>query len=314
MRLRQAAWETDRHEWLQRVGNDDEARAQRAFHFRALRGQARIRGRVMHEFDFSVALVPGREGWFAGKTSPAYGNMVGPFGGITNAVMLNSVMTHPGRMGDPIALTTNFASPIADGDFEVGAVPVRTNRSTQHWSMELVQDGTAAATGTAVFAQRRETWSSSEAAAPLELPTPHSLPQVSTAGLPAWVSRYDMRYVQGGLPEAFDGREHDDSYSVCWLRDSPARPLDFLSLAALCDGFFPRILIRRRQMMPVGTISLTTYFHADADLLAAQGDRHVIGVARASNFRHGYFEQNAEIWSDAGYLLATSHQMVYFRE
>jgi len=268
----------------------------------------------MHEFDFAVALVPAEGRWFKGKTSPAYGNMVGPFGGITNAVMLNGAMSHPDRVGDPISLTVNFASPIAEGDFALEGTPVRTNKSTQHWAIKLVQEGAVAASATAVFAQRRETWSSAEVAAPLELPPPGTLAPVRASELPAWVSRYDMRCVQGGLPEAFDGKEHDDSYSVCWLRDNPARPLDFLSLAALCDGFFPRILIRRRQMVPVGTISMTTFFHADAELLTAQGDRYVIGVARASNFRHGYFEQNAEIWSDTGYLLATSHQMVYFRE
>ena len=49
-------------------------------------------------------------------------------------------------------------------------------------------------------------------------------------------------------------------------------------------------------------------------LLAAQGDRHVLACARALAFRNGYFDQSAEIWSDHGQLLASTHQMVYFRE
>jgi len=127
------------------------------------------------------------------------------------------------------------------------------------------------------------------------------------------VQRYDMRFFGGGMPEAFDGQEQPHSQSSVWLRDEPPRPLDFASLAALCDSFFPRIFIRRRLPAPIGTVSLTTYFHADAELLAAQGERWVLGTARALNFHNGYFDQSAEVWSDAGRLLASTHQMVYYK-
>ena len=72
--------------------------------------------------------------------------------------------------------------------------------------------------------------------------------------------------------------------------------------------------MRRPVRVPAGTVSLTTYFHADTAMLAEQGDRPVLGVARASHFGLGYHDQSAEIWSDAGRLLATSHQVVYFKE
>ena len=61
-------------------------------------------------------------------------------------------------------------------------------------------------------------------------------------------------------------------------------------------------------------MTLTTYFHADSVLLAQQGDRHVLAMARALNFRNGYFDQTAEVWSDDGQMLASTHQMVYFKE
>jgi len=40
----------------------------------------------------------------------------------------------------------------------------------------------------------------------------------------------------------------------------------------------------------------------------------VLGTARALCFRNGYFDQSAEVWGDDGRLLASSHQMVYYRE
>lgn len=268
---------------------------------------------MSHHFDASIALTPSTEHRFHGTTHPAYANMVGPFGGTTCAVLLNAALQHPERLGDPIALTVNYAGPIADGAFEIEARPLRTNRSTQHWNVVLTQDGVAAATASAVFAQRRDTWSAHEAQMPADMPPARELTGARTEGLPAWVRCYDMRFQAGGMPDRFDGVEQPHSQSRLWVRDEPPRALDFASLAAICDVFFPRVFVRRRQFVPIGTVSITTYFHADAALLAAQADRHVLGCARALNFRNGYFDQTAEVWSDGGDLLASTHQIVYFK-
>jgi len=60
-------------------------------------------------------------------------------------------------------------------------------------------------------------------------------------------------------------------------------------------------------------VSLTAYFQADSTRLAAQGTRHVLGLARALAYGNGYDDQTAEIWSDDGHLLASTHQIVYDR-
>ncbi len=72
--------------------------------------------------------------------------------------------------------------------------------------------------------------------------------------------------------------------------------------------------MRRPKWVAIGTVALTTYFYADAEQLAAQGSAPVLGLARALNFRKGFFDQTAELWSEAGELLATTHQVVYFKE
>jgi acyl-CoA thioesterase len=267
----------------------------------------------MHPFDTATLLEHLNDGVFRGRTSPAYANMVGPFGGVIAACLLQAPMQHPLRLGAPIALTANFAAALADGEFAVVARPLRTNRSTQHWAIEMSQADEVVASATAVFAERRETWSAPEAAPPADLPAPDVLPRAPLVGRPAWTRHYDMRFARGGLPEVFDGQAQPDSVSHVWVRDEPPRALDFVALAALCDSFFPRIFVRRRQAAPIGTVSLTTYFHADAAMLREQGARHVLGVARALNFRNGYFDQSAEIWGDDGQLLASSHQLVYYR-
>ena len=76
--------------------------------------------------------------------------------------MLRAVLLHPAGLGEPIALTVNFAAAVSDGAFSITATPVRTNRSTQHWNVVLTQAGDSgadavAATASAVTALRRPT-------------------------------------------------------------------------------------------------------------------------------------------------------------
>jgi acyl-CoA thioesterase len=265
-----------------------------------------------HVFDQAVSLRPVSTGVFSGQTSPAYQNMVGPFGGVTGATLLNAVLSHDELLGEPVSLTVHFAAPIAEGEFEARARPIRTNRSSQHWFAELVQGEEVVAFATAVTARGRDTWSTTDASFP-EVPPAEEIEQTPMRqGAPVWTRCYDMRFLEGAL--GGQPSENHPSESLLWMRDEPPRPLDYLSLAALCDVFFPRIYIRRPKLVPIGTVALTTYFHADAEQLRQLGTAHVLGHARGLHFGKGFFDQSAEVWSADGRLLATSHQVVYFKE
>lgn len=268
---------------------------------------------VQHLFDEAIFLKKLDAHLFQGAAHPAYENMVGPFGGVTAAVLLQSVLQHPECIGDPIALTVNYASPVAPGVFEIESRPVKTNRSTQHWMISLIQEGGVVASATAVIAKRRDTWSKHEATPPKDLPTPESMERMSTEGRMVWLQRYDVKVIDGDVA-LLDEVEQEHSKSSIWMRDYPPRPLDFLSLTGLCDVFFPRIYIRRRKRVPIGTVSMTIYYHADRESLLTQGDQYVLGTARANRFRNGFFDQSAEVWSRQGELLATTHQIVYYKE
>lgn len=265
-----------------------------------------------HVFDAALDLKSLGDGRTEGRTHPAYANMVGPFGGTTAATLLRAVEQHPDVLGTPLSLTVNFAGPIADGPFQIEARAVRTNRSTQHWSLELTQNGEVATTATAVFGVRRPTWSATEAVAPTAPPADDVEPTLFPDFI-AWGSNYEMRFVEGGLPSVAGADEHPDSTSTLWVRDTPSRPLDFASLTALGDVFYPRVFLRRGHALPAGTVSLTVHYHADADTVAAQSDDAVLATARAQRFGHGYFDQSAQLWGRDDTLLATSHQLVYFK-
>ncbi|MGN1285279.1 MAG: acyl-CoA thioesterase, partial [Bradyrhizobium sp.] len=115
--------------------------------------------RTPHLFDEATAVTAGDSRW-QGRTSPDYWAFVGPFGGCTAATILRALMQHPQRAGDPLALTVNYCAPVAEGVFDLDVRLVKANRSSQHWSVEMTQGGGEVATlATAVFAERRPSWS-----------------------------------------------------------------------------------------------------------------------------------------------------------
>ncbi len=198
----------------------------------------------------------------------------------------------------------------AEGSFDLVATPVRTGGSTQHWTIALEQDGAVAANATALFAARPDTFAASNRTFP-DVPDADALS--SFAGFPVgWTERYDLRFAEGA-PDA-NGSEPGPSRSLLWIAQRPPRPLDFPALATICDIFFGRIIHVRRTMVPFGTVSMTAYFHATAADLAAIGDTFVLGDADARIFDRGFHDQSAELWSADGRLLATSHQLVYYRD
>jgi acyl-CoA thioesterase len=265
---------------------------------------------ALHPFDQAMQLEAAgsdQPDTWHGATSPAYWNMVGPFGGTTAATALQAVLKHPLLLGE------------AAGGFSVMARPVRTNRSTQHWTVELTQagasgDAAVVMTATAVTAVRRSTWSANDSAMPVA-GFDDAAPRM-TFSTSEWSQRYDMRVARGFIPQVWDGLEGEGeaaSLSQVWIRDDPPRPLDFAALAAMADAFYPRVWLRRAHRVPAGTVSITTYFHAGSQQLAAVGQGYVFGQARAQAFHNGFFDQTAQVWDEAGHLLATSHQMVYYK-
>jgi acyl-CoA thioesterase len=263
-----------------------------------------------HPFDQALALTRGDGDAFSGRTSEPYWNAISPFGGTTVATLLQAMLSHPQRLGDPLAMTVNFAGPIRKGDFTVRVSAVRTGRSTQHWQMEIRQAGesTPAITGTAVFATRRETWSDTESKLP-EVTGPDGVVRNPPPPTVPFLQRYDLRYVDC---DPLAGGE--SSATQCWISDVPPRELDFPAIAAYCDVFVPRLFVRKGAPTPIATVTLSINFHVDGATLARHKGSHAFGKAKANAFNGGYYDQEAQLWSRDGTLLATTHQLVWFRD
>lgn len=267
----------------------------------------------MHVFDAALALLPQGPNRWTALVGTSYQNMVGPFGGLLAALMVKPVLGDDRRVGEPVAQTINFCAPIGEGEVQIEATPARTGRSTQHWNVSVSQNGDVALTGSVMTATRRETWSVDDMPAP-KAPLPSQIePRPMVPGAPGWIGRYDWRFFEGLMPAVWDGAHRGDSTSAMWVRDEPPRPLDFCSLAAMCDVFYPRIWARRAERVPIGTVSMTSYFHASGAELASLGGDYLLGQCVGGVFRNGYFDQSATLWSAQGRVLATTHQLVYYK-
>ena len=129
-----------------------------------------------------------------------------------------------------------------------------------------------------------------------------------------WATQYDFRFVEGeprlgSSPLAIPG----SAFSKLWIGDRIPRKIDALSLVAMSDAFFGRVFHARGQIGPFGTVSLTTYFHTDIESLAAEDITRVLAVADANIFHRSYGDQQGELWSPNGSLLATTTQIAYFK-
>jgi acyl-CoA thioesterase len=265
-----------------------------------------------HPFDLATELRATGEGEWLATTSDAYWNMVGPFGGWIAALIFKAAYGDDRRQGEPLSLTVNFCAAVRKGELRIAARSARTNRSTQHWTIEMTQDDECVATGTAMFGVRPETFAHN----PLTMPRSKPFDELDRFPAPGsgWIERYDLRFAEGNVGWTGGGDEPGDPRSLLWIDSDPPRPLDFVGLTAMCDIFFGRIIHVRQRMVPFGTVTMTAYFHATEADLTAQGDSPLLGEANARTFDRGFHDQSAELWGKNGRLLATSHQLVYYRD
>jgi acyl-CoA thioesterase len=270
----------------------------------------------MHPLDIATSLVRRDENRFAGETSDAYWNFAGPFGGYVAALLMQAVMTDPRRLGPPVAQTVNYCGAMSKGAFEIAVSLDRGGKATQHWSVRLTQGDLVMATATIVCANRRETFAHT-AVAPPAVPPPEAVAVAPAPSRLPWLASYEFRFIEGGpafgAPPLAAG-ELGAPQTKLWLSDKPARPLDFVSLAALSDCFILRLVQMRRTMVPMSTVSMTTYFHATDAEVAAQGSAPLLGIADAKRFNANFHDQSMELWGTGGKLLASGVQTVWYKE
>jgi acyl-CoA thioesterase len=206
-------------------------------------------------------------------------------------------LNDPGRR--PRSLTVHFASPPADGPCEIVVHPERIGRSLATLTARLEQDGKLRALALGAFSPA---WPAPEVAgaAPPDFPPAADVPALEARpSMPDFFNHVEVRPALGGFVGT-GGAEVGG-----WLRTRPAAPLDAPAVAFLLDAMWPAIYPSLERPMGAPTIDFTVHFRRDVppteDPLRARFTTRLL--------HDGFFEEDGELWTAQGELLAQSRQL-----
>jgi acyl-CoA thioesterase len=276
--------------------------------------------------DREIALSPAGDGVWKGAIAPGWHTPRGPLGGYVMAILMRGLelaVDDPRRSARSI--TTHFLRPPADGPVTVGATLERAGRSLSTVSGRLEQDGKLIALSLAAYSTPWESPLLADAPMPRvepvadgDRPDPErpDVPPASSASRPGtggsaegmvprepppFTKRLAMIPRFGDPP--FSRSDHGEVGG--WLGLRERRELDAPAIALLADAWFPAPWPRLSELAPAPTIDLTVHFRSRLPL----PDSLLLGRFRTSLVRDGFFEEDGELWTPDGSLVAQSRQL-----
>jgi len=265
---------------------------------------------TVHRFDRDTALARVSAGEFEATLDRGWWIVVGPNGGYLAAILLRALCETVGDAErSPRSLTIHYVSPAGEGPARVQTRIERAGRSLSTASARLEQDGRLIALALAAFARPRSSPEFHDLLMP-EVPPPESL---SRLALPTEVT-VPMREQLESRPAFGAPARASAPHALAggWLRPAQPRLLDAPFLAFLCDAWPPAVAQHRAlagsPVRGMPTVDLTIHFRAPlpAD---ARPDDYYLGVFRSRTLRDGFTEEDGEIWTRRGVLLAQSRQL-----
>ena len=228
----------------------------------------------------------------------------GPNGGYLAALILRAITTDvadPTRR--PRSFTVHYLRPPRDGDVEVVVQPERVGRTTTVVTARMVQDGKLTAIAVAALGTDRPGPEFAHLVPPeVPAPTGIAMPPRSPVEIPMR-ERYEMRIALGRSP--WEVAPAAEALTGGWIRLADPEPLDSHVIAALTDAWFPALFTVTRERVQVPTVDLTIHFRDEPARV------HDWCLARfvSRHASHGFVEEDGEIWSRDGRLLAQSRQL-----
>ncbi len=260
-------------------------------------------------FDRDIAVVAAGGGAYDARIDAGWWVVRGPNGGYVAALLANALtaaVANPARTLR--SLTVHYLRPPTAGPARVETQLERVGRSLTSVSARLLQNDLLEAIAIAAFAEPRPGPELHHAIAP-EVEPPAALRPRGAARIPVH-QRYDQRLAIG--PRIFDGERGREAVTGGWLRlaDDP-RAIDAPLLVAYADAWPPSVFGAAEVPRVAGgvpTIDLSVHIRAGPEHWGGPGD-YALVVFRTRELRDGFLEEDGEIWSPRGVLLAQSRQL-----
>jgi acyl-CoA thioesterase len=257
-------------------------------------------------FDTATAVQPVGPGRYQADVDDTWHVRKGANGGVVAAVLLRAMLAEVDDAGRaPRSLTVHYPAAFDAGPVDLAVSIERSGRSMTTASVRAVQNGTPVGLGLAAFSPPWPGADLHDIAMP-DVPGPDQCgPVVRPEGAPAFAQHYRYGLAQGAPP--FSGGEHAEA--AVWMAPEDPTVLDYPLLAALTDAFFPVIFLTQTRPLMVPTVDLTVHFRASLSGGAGAGTGPWLGVFRTRLSAEGFMEEDGEVWSADGVLLAQSRQL-----
>lgn len=260
------------------------------------------------EFDTTTAVEPLGGGAYRAVMDRGWWVARGPNGGYVAAVLLRALaaeVTESERA--PRSLTVHYAAPPAEGEVRIEVQTERRGRSLTTLSARMTQGDRLLALALAAFSAPWGNEHDFAGMAPPEAGEPGSglaVPRDADL-LPPVAERWEFRGALGAPP--FSGAE--EAVTGGWLRLAQPRVADAFVVAAMTDAWFPASFTRLERPAALPTIDLTIHFRVPLPLPGAAPDDWALARFSSRWARDGFVEEDGEIWSTDGVLLAQSRQL-----
>jgi acyl-coenzyme A thioesterase PaaI-like protein len=255
--------------------------------------------------DDDIALEAAGEGFWTGAIAPGWDTPRGPLGGYVLAILMRGLEL---AVGDPDrsarSVNAHFLRPPTDGPVSVSARVERAGRSLSTVSGRLEQDGKLIALALSAYSMAWESPVLTDAPMPTVEPPPSDSRSAARGPLdqaPAFMDRLVFVPRFGDPP--FTGSDRGEVGG--WLGLRERRALDAPAIALLADSWFPAPWPRLAELAPAPTIDLSVHFRAPLPL----EDTLLLGRFRNRVVRDGFFDEDGELWSPDGTLVAQSRQL-----
>ncbi len=256
-----------------------------------------------------IAQGPGRWSTLAG---PEWKNPSGPlWGGYPIGLCLNVITAEPEARGEPLSITLTYVTGLREGEIEIRTRRLRQGGSVGAWDVDLRNAGTEEIGVHAIvtLATRPNTPAFLFAKMP-NAPAPETLPiPVSPGGN----RHFGAQAFERRTAEVFPIQQAASSYSTAWVRPRLG-PWNKAMLGMLTDNSPPRAFYALGRSVMTTTLSLTVYLHATAREVADAGDDYLLVEYEGRVGGGGASDERSTYWRRDGKLLATSEQLVWYRQ
>ncbi|MGH2807167.1 MAG: acyl-CoA thioesterase [Actinomycetota bacterium] len=260
----------------------------------------------MSSFETDTAVTPQGDGVFSADVNERWWVVRGPHGGYIAAILLRALME---RVGDddrpPRSLTIHYVAAPKAGAAEIATTIEREGTSSTFASARMTQNGKLMANAIAVFSRPWTGLEFFDATMPETVPPEEGFPVNGLEGTPPFLNNFDMRWTLGEPPMS----GADEALVGGWMRLDEPLVADYPSIACLMDAGPPAIFPRVTEPFVAPTLDLTIHFRTTVPLPNAGPEDYYLGKFWSLMGRDGFFEEDGQLWSRDGTLIAQSRQL-----